>query len=134
MVERCWAGEPKKLVGKTRNIERIVCKWQNGRKRGQPARYLRRQGASSVSRCGPDMYSSDIIGSYIFFKTAGDGWQFARVIGLAEDADSEVFPHTIKMLDWGKRRNVHLRRDQLKTPDVSGDLGTWCWHPHPRGS
>ena len=28
-----------KSVGKTRNIERIVCRWQNGRKRGQPAMY-----------------------------------------------------------------------------------------------
>ena len=47
------------------------------------------------------------------------------MIGLAEDAESVMFPHTIKMLDWGKRFNVHLRRDQLKMPDVSGDPGTW---------
>ena len=56
---------------------------------------------SCDSRCGPDIYSPDIIGSYIFFKTAGDGWQFAKVVGLAEDAESVMFPHTIKMLDWG---------------------------------
>ena len=41
---------------------------------------------------------------------------------------------SIKMLDWGKLFNVHLRRDQLKTPDVSGDPGTCCWHLHLRGS
>ena len=80
---------------------------------------------SCDSRCGPDMYSPDIIDSYIFFKTAGDGWQFAKVVEPTEDAESVMFPHTIKMLDWGKRFNVHLRRDQLKMPDASGGPETW---------
>ena len=75
-------------------------------------------------RCGPNMYSSYIIGSYIFFKTTGDEWQFAKMVGLAGDAESVMFPHTVKTLDWGKRYNVHLRRNQLKMPDVSGDPGT----------
>ena len=79
---------------------------------------------SCDSRCGPDMYSPDIIGPYIFFETAGDGWQFAKMVELPEDAESIMFPYIIKMLDWGKRFNVHLRRDQLKMPDVSGDPGT----------
>ena len=70
----------------------------------------------------------------IFFKTTGDGWQFAKVVGLAEDEESVKFPYTIKMLDWGKRFYVHLQRDQLNTTDVSCDLGTWCWHLNPRGS
>ena len=48
MVERHRAGEPNKLT-KTRNAERIVCRWQNDRKRGQPARYMCRQGTSSVA-------------------------------------------------------------------------------------
>ena len=48
-----------------------------------------------------------------------------KSVGLAEDAESAMFPHTLKMLDWGKRFNVHLRREQLKTPDVSNDPGTW---------
>ena len=30
------------------------------------------------------------------------------MVGLAEDAESVMFPHTIKMLDWGKRFKVHL--------------------------
>ena len=89
---------------------------------------------SHDSRCGPDMYSPDIIGSYNVFKTTGDGWQFAKVVGLAEDAESVKFPYTIKMLDWGKRFYVHLQRDELNTTDVSGDPGTWCWHLNPRGS
>ena len=38
-----------KLVGKTRDIERVVCRWQNDCKRGQPARYKCRQGTSSVA-------------------------------------------------------------------------------------
>ena len=83
---------------------------------------------------GSDMYSPDIIGSNNFFKTTGDGWQFAKVVGLAENAESVKFPHAIKMLDWGKRFYVHLQRDQLNTTDVSGDPGTWCWHLNPHGS
>ena len=58
---------------------------------------------SCDSRSGPDMYSPDTIGSYNFFKTTSDGLQFANVVGLAEDAESVKFPHTIKMLDWGKQ-------------------------------
>ena len=77
-------------------------------------------------RRGPDIYSSDIIDSHIFFKRAGDGWQFAKVVGLEEDAKSVMFLRTINMLDWGKRFNVYLRRDQLKMPDVNGDPGTCC--------
>ena len=84
-------------------------------------------------RHGPDMYSSNIIDSHIYFKRADDGWQFAKVVGLEEDAKSVMFPHTINMLDRGKRFNAHLRRDQLKMPNVSGDPGTCCWHLHPRG-
>ena len=80
------------------------------------------------------MYSPDIIGSYNFFKTTGDGWQFAKVVGLAEDAESVKFPHTIKILDWGKRFYVHFQRDELNTTDVSDDPETWCWHLNPRGS
>ena len=72
------------------------------------------------------MYSSDIIDSPVFFKRAGDGWQFAKVVGLEEDAKSVMFPRTINTLDGGKRFNVHLRRDQLKMPDVNGDPGTCC--------
>ena len=52
--------------------------------------------------CGPDTYLSDINGSYIFFKTAGERWQFAKMVGLAQDVESVMFPHTIKMLDWGE--------------------------------
>ena len=108
-----------KLAAKTRNIERIVCRWQNGRKCGQPARYICRQGKLSCDpRCDPGIFSPDIIGSYIFFETAGDGWQFAKVVGLAKD---------------GERFSVHLRLYQPKMPDVSGDPGTWCWHLHSRG-
>ena len=55
----------------------------------------------------PGLYSSDIVGSYIYFKTTQTGWQLARVVGLAEDAESMSLPHTIKMLDLGKQYNVH---------------------------
>ena len=49
VVECYRAGEPNKLAGKARNIDRIVCRWQNVRERGQPARYMCRQGTSSVA-------------------------------------------------------------------------------------
>ena len=31
-------------------------------------------------RCSPDMCSPDSVGSYIFLKTAGNGWQFAKMV------------------------------------------------------
>ena len=49
VVEHYWADEPSKLAEKTRNIERIVCRWQNDRKRGQPATYMCRHGTSLVA-------------------------------------------------------------------------------------
>ena len=46
-----------------------------------------------------------------------------KMVGLAEDAESTMFPHTIKCSTEGSVLNAP-RRD-LKTPDVSGDPGTW---------
>ena len=37
-------------------------------------------------------------------------WQLARVVMVAEDAESKELPHTIKLLDLGKRYNVHLAK------------------------
>ena len=123
VVERYRVGEPKQVGG------------ENAKYRAYRVQMAKRTQARSVgkvyvppgnkiscdSRSGHDIYSPDIIDSYIFFKTAGDGCQFAKVVGLAEDAEIVMFPHTIKMLDWGKRFNVHLRREQLKTLDFSDD-------------
>ena len=36
------------------------------------------------------------------------GWQLARVVGVAEDAENKMFPHTINMLDLGNEYNVRL--------------------------
>ena len=47
---------------------------------------------------------------------------------MAEDAESKELPRTIKLLDLGKRYNVHLAAETLTT--VSEDTGTWCWHVH----
>ena len=44
----------------------------------------------------------------------------------AEDAESKELPHTIELLDLGKRYTVHLAEDKLST--VSEETGTWCWH------
>ena len=64
-----------------------------------------------------------------YFETTHNGWQLARVIiGAEEDARNQAFAHTIKLLDLGKRYNVHLHKDKLKT--FSEEIGTWCWHVH----
>ena len=47
---------------------------------------------------------------------------------VVEDAESKELPHTIKLLDLGKRYNVHLAEEKLTT--VSEETGTWCWHVH----
>ena len=60
------------------------------------------------------MYSPDIIGSYNFFKTTGDGWQFAKVVGLTENAESVKFPYTIKILDWGTGNVVLASKSSRK--------------------
>ena len=81
------------------------------------------------TRGRPRIYDREIIGSYIplvYFKTTRAGWQLARVVMVAEDAESKELPHTIKLLDLGKRYNVHLAEEKLTT--VSEETGTWCWH------
>ena len=37
------------------------------------------------------------------------------MVGVAEGAESRRLPHTIKMLDLGKRYNVHLSKAALST-------------------
>ena len=64
----------------------------------------------------------------VYLKTTRAGWQLARVVMVAEDAESKELPHTIKLLDLGKRYNVHLAEEKLTT--VSEETGTWCWHVH----
>ena len=73
VVERCWMGESKQVGGenaKYRAYRVQMAKRLKARLAGEvyvaPGHKL-----SSDSRCGPDMYSPDMIGSYMFFKTAG---------------------------------------------------------------
>ena len=47
---------------------------------------------------------------------------------VAEDAESKELPHIIKLLDLGKRYNVHLAGEKLTT--FSEETGTWCWQVH----
>ena len=49
-------------------------------------------------------------------------WWWSRKI-LSGD-----LPNTIKLLDLGKRYNVHLSEEKLTT--VSEEIGTWGWHVH----
>ena len=77
------------------------------------------------TRGRPGLYDRDMIGSYIYFKTYRAGWQLARVMMVAEDAESKELPHMIKLLDLGKRYNVHLSE---KLTTISEEIGAWCWH------
>ena len=82
VVERYRVGEPKQVGG------------ENAKYRAYRVQMAKRTQARSVgkvyvspghklscdSRCGPDMYSLDIIGSSIPFRTAGNRWKFAKVV------------------------------------------------------
>ena len=78
----------------------------------------------------PECFSPDIVGSYIYYNTTNAGWQLAKVVGLAEDAESKSLPHTIKMLDLGKQYNVRLSKETLTTDQEQ--RRAWCWHVHER--
>ena len=130
IVSRYWAGEPVQVGGENAKYRRY---------RVQLAKRLLacasggRHVAKGYKVCcdvrgRPGIYSRDILGSYIYFKTSRAGWQLARVVMVAEDAPNKTLPHTIKLLDLGKRYNVHLYEDKLKT--FSEEAGTWCWHVH----
>ena len=95
-VERYWAGEPKQVDGekaKYRAYRVQMAKrsqaWSAGEVYVPP-----RHKHSCDSSSGPEMHSTGIVGWYNLFKTTSDGWQFAKVIRLAEDAESVKFPHT----------------------------------------
>ena len=79
------------------------------------------------NRGRPGIYERDIIGSHIYFKTSRAGWQLARVVMVADDAGSKELPHTIKLLDLGKRYDVHFTE---KLTTFIEEVGTWCWHAH----
>lgn len=71
----------------------------------------------------------DIVGSLIYFNTTHTGWQLARAVGIAEDAENmNNLPHATKMLDLGKQYNVHLSDEALTT--IGEDEVAWCWHVH----
>ena len=78
----------------------------------------------------PRLYTPDIVGSYIYFNATHTGWQLARVVGIAEDAESKSLPHTIKMLDFEKQCNVNLSQETLTA--VGEEPGDWFWHVHRR--
>ena len=118
LVSRYWAGEPLQVGGENAKYRRL---------RVQPAKRNlacargERHAATGYKVCcntrgRPGTYDRDIIGSYMYFKTTHNGWQLARVVMVAEeDAPNQAFPHTIKLLDMGKRYNVHLHKDKLRT-------------------
>lgn len=76
----------------------------------------------------PRIYSKEIIGSYIFYKTGKHGWQLAKVLMVADNADDVEYPHTVKFLDLGRQENVHLSLANLAID--CDEEGTWCWQLH----
>ena len=76
------------------------------------------------------LYSPDIVCSCIYNNTTNTGWQLARVVRLAEDAESKSRPNTIKVLDLPKQYNVRLSKETLNI--VGDQRGAWCWHVHER--
>ena len=60
------------------------------------------------------LYDRDMIGSYIQFKTSRTGWQLARVVMVADDAESKELPHTIKLLDLENATTSTCRRRSLR--------------------
>ena len=55
------------------------------------------------------------------------GWQLARVVMVAEDAESKKLPHTVRLLDLGKRYNVHLAEEKLTTVSEKIKHGVGMW-------
>ena len=76
VVERYWAGEPKQIGGenaKYRAYRVQMAKRSQARSAGKvyvPPGYK----LSCDPRCSPGMCSPDSIDSYVFLKTAGNGW------------------------------------------------------------
>ena len=130
LVSRYWAGDPIQVGGENAKYRRY--RVQLAKRTLASAKGERHVATGYKVRCDtrgrPRIYDREIIGSYIYFKTTRAGWQLARVVMVAEDAESKELPHTIKLLDLGKRYNVHLSEEKLTT--VSEETGTWCWHVH----
>ena len=80
VVERYWAGEPKQVGGKNAKCRAYsvhMAKRSQARSGGK-VYVLPGHKLSCDARCGPDMYSPDIINSFISFKTAGGGGSLRR--------------------------------------------------------
>ena len=52
------------------------------------------------ARGRPRLYDHDMIGLYIHFKTSRSGWQLAKVVMVAEDAESKELPHDQTSGPW----------------------------------
>ena len=110
IVSRYWAGDP---VQVGRENEKYLRYRVHLAKRTLASANGERHVATGYkvfcdTRGRPRISDRKIIGSYIYFNTTRAGWQLARVVKVAEDAESKELPRTIKLLDLGKRYNVHL--------------------------
>lgn len=64
------------------------------------------------TRGRPNIPTSDMIGSYLYYKPERAGWQLAQVTQqVVERKNDEDVSHTIKLLDLGRQMNVKLNEE-----------------------
>ncbi len=82
------------------------------------------------TRGRPNIRTTDMIGSFIYYLTIRTGWQFAKVTQVVTEEGTNRVLHTIKLLDIGRSINVELEERNLTTDEEVQEPGTWCWHAH----
>ena len=134
LVMRYWIGSPVQSGAenaKYRKLRILRAKREEARERG--SRFVAAgHFLCCDTRARPKIFTNDVVGSYVYYKTDAAGWQLARVTHVAEDAESVAEPHTVKMLDLGVQVNVRLDPERLTTDNMEQTEGTWCWHVHTR--
>ena len=129
-VSRYWAGDPVQVGEENAKYRKYKVQLA---KRTLASANGERNFASGYRVCcdtrgRPRKYDRKIIGSNIYFKRTRACWQLTRVVMVAEDVESKDLPHTIKLLDMGKRYNVYLAEEKITT--VNEETPTWCWYVH----
>ena len=127
LVVSYWAGEPVQVKGgnaKYRRYRVQVAKRTIAREKGE-RHVLLGYFVCCHTRERTGLYSPDIVGSYIYFSTTLTGWQLARVVGMAEDAESIAH-----VQDAGPGEAIECTSVGAYT--INHQRGAWCWHVHRR--
>jgi len=115
LVMRYWIGSPVQSGGenaKYRKQRILKAKREDAREKG--GRFVAAgHFLCCDTRARPKIFTNDVVGAYVYYKTEQDGWQLARVTHVEEDGESVAEPHTIKLLDLGVQINVRLEPERL---------------------